>query len=65
LRDFRLYVILDLGILQARGDTGIGEIARQIILGGADILQLRAKGCSDRRILQIGSEIKNLTAKSK
>lgn len=41
------------------------EIARKTISAGADILQLRAKSCSDRRILKIGRAIKNLVRKSK
>jgi len=63
LRDFRLYVILDVDIAGPGGD--IVEIARKTISAGADILQLRAKSCSDRRILKIGRAIKNLVRKSK
>ena len=48
----------------AATDT-ILEIARQTILGGTDILQLRAKTLSDRKILKIGQTIKDLTRKSK
>ena len=63
MRDFRLYVILDVDIAGLGGD--IVEIARKTISAGADILQLRAKSCSDRRILKIGRAIKNLVRKSK
>ncbi len=63
MRDFRLYVILDVDIAGLEGD--IVEIARKTISAGADILQLRAKSCSDRRILKIGRAIKNLVRKSK
>ncbi|MBL7091880.1 MAG: thiamine phosphate synthase [Candidatus Omnitrophica bacterium] len=63
MRDFRLYVILDVDIAGPGGD--IVEIARKTISAGADILQLRAKSCSDRRILKIGRAIKNLVRKSK
>jgi len=58
-----LYVILDVDICASCGD--IVEIARKTILGGADILQLRAKKSSDREILKIGQAIKNLLHKSK
>ena len=63
MRDFRLYVILDVESAGLEGD--IVEIARKTISAGADILQLRAKSCSDRRILKIGRAIKNLVRKSK
>ena len=63
MRDFRLYVILDVDIAGLGGD--IVEIARKTISAGADILQLRAKSCSDRMILKIGRAIKNLVRKSK
>ena len=48
----------------AATDT-IPEIARQIILGGTDILQLRAKTLSGRKLLKIGQTIKDLTRKNK
>lgn len=60
--DFRLYVILDTEVLSGQGD--IVETARQIISGGADCLQLRAKSCSDRRILDLGRAIKDIVRKS-
>lgn len=63
MRDFRLYVILDVDITGLGGD--IVEIARKTISAGADILQLRAKSLSDRQILKIGRAIKNLVRKSK
>lgn len=63
MRDFRLYVILDVDIAGPGGD--IVEIARKTISAGADILQLRAKSCSDRKVLKIGRAIKNLVQKSK
>lgn len=63
MRDFRLYVILDADICARGGD--ILEIARKILLSGVDILQLRAKGFCDRKILEIGQAIKNLIGKNK
>ena len=62
MRDFRLYVILDIEICRQYED--IAEIARQAISGGADILQLRAKSLPDRQILKIGRVIKSLAQKS-
>lgn len=58
MRDFRLYVILDTGIC-SKG-TDIVELAGKVSLAGADILQLRAKSYSERRILKVGRAIKNL-----
>ena len=43
----------------------IVEIARKVILGGADILQLRAKAASDEQILKIGQAIKDVARKNK
>lgn len=63
MQDFRLYVILDVDVCSQYGD--IAEIARQTISGGADILQLRAKNISDRQILKIVGNLKDLTHKSK
>ena len=66
MRDFRLYVILDEEVLRSHGDiVDIVEIARRTILGGADILQLRAKSSPDRQILKIGRAINTLAQKNK
>ncbi len=60
-----LYVILDEEVLASRGDSiDIVEIARRAVLGGADILQLRAKSLPDRQILKIGRAINNLAQKN-
>ena len=58
-----LYVILDRDICSSVGD--IVEIAGKVILGGADILQLRAKTASDEQILKIGQAIKDIARKNK
>ncbi len=63
MRDFKLYVILDAGIL--RKYDALAEIARQAISGEADILQLRAKSLTDREILKIGRVIKSLAKGTK
>jgi len=62
MREFKLYVILDEDVCKAHGD--ITEIARQVILGGADALQLRAKSSSDRKILKLAESIKSLVKRS-
>jgi len=64
LRDFRLYVILDADICKEAGGD-IVKIAEKIILGGADILQLRAKSLSRAEIAEIGQAIKTFTQKAK
>lgn len=43
----RLYAILDLGYVDERE---LEATARQLIEGGADLLQLRAKGCAEEAI---------------
>jgi thiamine-phosphate pyrophosphorylase len=59
LRDFRLYIILDADVASVHGD--IIEIARKIVAGGADILQLRAKHYSGAQILETGRAVRDLT----
>ena len=63
MQDFRLYVILDVDVCDSAGV--FLNIAREVISGGADAVQLRAKFCSDRRIIQLGTIIKNLTDRRK
>ena len=60
---FGLYVILDVDIASACGN--IVKIARKVILGQADILQLRAKAATDEQILKIGPALKDLAHKNK
>ncbi|BCX47149.1 thiamine-phosphate synthase [Haloferula helveola] len=47
----RLYAILDLGYVP---EPKIEEVTRALLEGGADVLQLRAKGHSEERILEFG-----------
>lgn len=58
MRDFRLYVILDIDICNRYGN--IIEIAKKVISAGADVLQLRAKGYPDSKTVEIGRSIKSL-----
>jgi len=55
-----LYVILDQSVRQDRTHF---QIAEDLIAGGAKILQLREKRLSDRDIMKIGREIRDLTKK--
>lgn len=54
LSDCRLYVILDTGY--AAGDRLL-EMARAVIRGGADIIQVRAKKESDKQVLSIAGPV--------
>lgn len=59
--DADLYVITDETIAGGRTHA---EIAREAVLGGADIIQLRDKGLSCAELAAIGREIVMLTRKS-
>ena len=59
LHDCRLYGILDLGYVAA---GGAAEMARRMIEGGVDILQLRAKQMLAPDILTLAAQIRPLTA---
>lgn len=52
LERIRLYVLINVG--PETTDATVLEKARRCIAGGADALQLRAKGISDRRFLVLG-----------
>ncbi len=54
-----LYVILDMQILKGRSHV---EVARQVIGGGAGIIQLRDKVRSQKELLPVARELKNLCA---
>ncbi len=54
LADCRLYGILDLGYVAAGSAV---EVARQMLAGGVDILQVRAKQLSSAAILALAAEI--------
>ena len=51
----RLYAILDLGYVS---EPRIEEVTRALLVGGADVLQLRAKGHPVERILEFGKRIR-------
>jgi thiamine-phosphate pyrophosphorylase len=57
IEDTRLYGILDLGYVAGRDPL---EIARQMLLGGVQILQLRAKSAQPQRISALARELSPL-----
>ncbi len=59
LTDCRLYGILDLGYVAARHAV---EMARQMVAGGVDILQLRAKGYLAPGIVELARKVQPITA---
>lgn len=52
IEDCYLYGILDTGYL---GDRNPGEVARQMIEGGVDIIQIRAKDCDQTHCAELAS----------
>lgn len=54
-----LYVIVDTAVLKGRSHT---DIATQVIRGGAKIIQLRDKEHSQKELLAMAQEMKNLCA---
>jgi thiamine-phosphate pyrophosphorylase len=59
IKNARLYVILDTGYVPKES---LLDMARMVIRGGADILQLRAKNESDEEILKLAPPIRDLAA---
>lgn len=47
----RLYAIIDTGYL---GGRGVEFYAREVVAGGADVVQLRAKGAGEEEVLRMG-----------
>ena len=58
LADARLYAILDLGYVATADAVRVTE---QLIDGGVDVLQLRAKGAGEEAIEALGSELIRIT----
>ena len=61
LHDCRLYGILDLGYVKP-GDAA--QIAREMIEGGVDLIQLRGKNASIPELMELSAELHELTATS-
>jgi thiamine-phosphate pyrophosphorylase len=62
LRDCRLYGIIDLSYIPRARDCS--RIAEQMVTGGVDLVQLRGKGKSIDDLVNLASEIHEITAPS-
>jgi thiamine-phosphate pyrophosphorylase len=62
LRECRLYGIIDLGYIPQGRDCN--RVAEQMITGGVDLIQLRGKGKSIDELVDLASEIHEITAPS-
>ena len=61
LHECRLYGILDLGYLER---SGAAEIVEQMIEGGVDLIQLRAKSQPVAEVLSLAAEVHQVTSRS-
>ena len=62
LRECRLYGIIDLGYVPRPRDCN--RVAEQMVTGGVDLIQLRGKGKSIDELIDLASEIHEITAQS-
>jgi thiamine-phosphate pyrophosphorylase len=62
LRECRLYGIIDLGYVPRLRDCN--RVAQQMVTGGVDLIQLRGKGKSIHELIDLASEIHEITAQS-
>jgi thiamine-phosphate pyrophosphorylase len=62
LRDCRLYGIIDLSYMPRVRDCS--RIAEQMVTGGVDLIQLRGKGKSIEELVNLASQIHEITAPS-
>ena len=62
LRECRLYGIIDLGYIPRLRDCN--RIAEQMVSGGVDLIQLRGKGKSIEELMNLASEIHEITVRS-
>jgi len=62
LRECRLYGIIDLGYIPRLRDCN--RIAEQMVSGGVDLIQLRGKGKSIKELMDLASEIHEITVRS-
>lgn len=62
LRECRLYGIIDLGYLPRLRDYN--RVTEQMVAGGVDLIQLRGKGKSIDELIDLASEIHEITARS-
>jgi len=62
LRECRLYGIIDLGYVPRSRDCN--RVAEQMVTGGVDLIQLRGKGKSINELVDLVSEIHEITVRS-
>ncbi len=62
LHECRLYGIIDFSYIRRLRDCG--HIAEQMVTGGVDLIQLRGKGKSLDELVNLASEIREVTARS-
>ncbi len=62
LHECRLYGIIDLGYVPRLGDCS--RIAEQMVTGGVDLIQLRGKGRSINELINLASDIHEITSRS-
>jgi thiamine-phosphate pyrophosphorylase len=62
LRECRLYGIIDLGYIPRLRDCN--RIVEQMVSGGVDLIQLRGKGKSIEELMNLASEIHEITVRS-
>ena len=62
LRDCRLYGIIDLSYIPRPQDCN--RVAEQMVSGGIDVIQLRGKGKSIEELMNLASEIHEITVRS-
>jgi len=60
LRDFRLYVIIDLEVLKGRDSL---KVAQGAVAGGADVIQLRGKASTAKELAEAGRAMRGLIKK--
>ena len=60
LKRMRLYVLLT----QAQCKTPLLDAARQVIRGGADVIQLREKDLPDSELLQLARKLRRITSEA-
>jgi thiamine-phosphate pyrophosphorylase len=58
LQSSRLYTFVDLAYLDGKDPLAV---ARELCAGGSDVVQLRAKGFSETRILELARSIRTIT----
>ncbi len=62
LRECRLYGIIDLGYIRQPRDCN--RVAEQMVTGGVDLIQLRGKGKPIDELVNLASEVHEITARS-